>query len=56
MSAIPFQTINWDDIPKTEHKGTTGVSYWQTLQYGGLRIRMVEYSAGYFADQEARKR
>ncbi len=55
MSAIPFQTINWDEIPKTEHKGTTGTSYWQTLQYGGLRIRMVEYSAGYLADHWCHK-
>jgi hypothetical protein len=55
MSAIAFQTINWDEIPKTEHKGTTGTAYWQTLQYGGLRIRMVEYSEGYLADHWCHK-
>ena len=55
MSSIPFQTINWEEIPKTEHKGETGISYWQTLQYGGLRIRIVEYSAGYLADHWCRK-
>ena len=52
---IPFQTIDWSAIPKTEHKGETGVAYWQTLQFDGLRIRMVEYSAGYVADHWCEK-
>jgi len=47
---IPFQTIDWTKIPKTEHKGETGIAYWQTLQFQGLRIRIVEYSKGYHAD------
>jgi hypothetical protein len=47
---IPFQTIDWSDIPNTEHKGETGIAYWQTLQLEGLRIRLVEYSKGYVAD------
>jgi hypothetical protein len=55
MSSISFQAINWEDIPKTAHKGETGTSYWQTLQYRGLRIRIVEYSAGYLADHWCRK-
>ncbi|MBN2821148.1 MAG: DHCW motif cupin fold protein [Bacteroidales bacterium] len=52
---IPFQTINWATIPKTEHKGETGIAYWQTLQYAGLRIRLVEYSKGYVADHWCKK-
>ena len=47
---IPFQTIDWTKIPKTEHKGDTGIAYWQTMQFEGLRLRVVEYSKGYFAD------
>lgn len=47
---IPFQTINWANIPKTIHPGNTGTAYWQTLQLPGLRIRLVEYSPGYQAD------
>lgn len=47
---INFQSINWEAIAKTEHKGETGTSYWQTLEFAGLRIRIVEYSAGYLAD------
>jgi quercetin dioxygenase-like cupin family protein len=52
---IPFHTLNWETIPTTEHKGTTGVAYWRTQVYGGLRIRMVEYSAGYLADHWCEK-
>ena len=47
---IPFQTIDWTRIPKTEHKGDTGIAYWQTMQFEGLRLRIVEYSKGYVAD------
>ena len=52
---IPFQTIDWSLIPKTEHKGESGVAYWQTLQFPGLRIRVVEYSPGYVADHWCEK-
>lgn len=47
---IPFGTTNWDTVPRTEHAGTTGVAYWRTQQFGAIRVRMVEYSAGYLAD------
>jgi hypothetical protein len=50
MSQIPFQKIDWTTIEKVEHPGETGMACWQTIQYGGLRIRIVEYSQGYLAD------
>lgn len=49
-SEIPFQQIDWSTIPKTEHAGETGKATWQTLEFPGLRIRMVEYSDGYVAN------
>lgn len=52
---IPFQTIDWTSIEKTEHKGETGTSFWQTIQYDGLRVRIVEYSKGYLADHWCQK-
>jgi hypothetical protein len=52
---IPFQTIDWSAIPKTEHKGETGTAFWQTLQLPGLRIRIVEYTANYLADHWCQK-
>ena len=47
---IPFQTINWSVVPRVEYKGETGTAFWQTVQYSGLRIRIVHYSPGYRAD------
>lgn len=55
MYSIPFTTIDWSAIEKTIHPGTTGEAYWQTVQSGGLRIRLVEYSEGYLADHWCRK-
>lgn len=52
---IPFQVIDWKLIPKTEHNGDKGLAFWQTLQLQGLRIRIVEYSAGYIADHWCKK-
>jgi hypothetical protein len=55
MSKIPFQLIDWQNISKEEHKGTTGTSFWQTLQFDGLRVRIVEYKVGYLADHWCKK-
>jgi hypothetical protein len=52
---IPFQTIDWSKISRTVHDGETGAAYWQTVQFEGLRIRIVEYSKGYMADHWCRK-
>jgi hypothetical protein len=52
---FPYQTIDWNLIPKTEHKGEGGTAFWQTIQLPGLRIRMVEYSAGYMANHWCQK-
>jgi mannose-6-phosphate isomerase class I len=49
-SDIQFQSIDWSDVPKVAHKGDTGEAVWQTKQFDGLRIRIVEYSKGYMAD------
>jgi hypothetical protein len=52
---ISFQTIDWTTIPKIEFKGETGKAYWQTVQFPGLRVRIVEYSKGYLADHWCKK-
>lgn len=52
---IPFQTIDWSKITKTEYKGETGTAFWQTIEFPGLRIRLVEYSKGYLADHWCHK-
>jgi hypothetical protein len=55
MNKIPFQTIDWSTIVPSEHHGETGVAFWQTKQFDGLRIRMVTYSKGYLADHWCEK-
>lgn len=54
-SYIPFQIIRWDKFPKEEHKGEQGTSFWQVLQFKGLRVRIVEYLPGYIADHWCKK-
>ncbi len=51
----PYQTIDWNSVPKVEFKGEQGSAWWQTIQLPGLRIRIVEYSKGYLADHWCRK-
>lgn len=50
ISELPFGTTDWSEIVASEHKGESGVAYWRTQQFGEIRVRMVEYSAGYVAD------
>ena len=50
MSAIPFQTTSWSGVEPTVHKGERGEATWRTKNFGDIRVRMVEYSAGYLAD------
>ncbi|MCC7226730.1 MAG: DHCW motif cupin fold protein [Burkholderiaceae bacterium] len=52
---IPFGTTDWSTVPVTEHPGTTGVALWRTRQFGTIRVRMVEYTAGYLADHWCEK-
>lgn len=55
MVDIPFITTDWSLVDRTEHKGETGVAHWRTLSFGGIRVRMVDYSAGYLADHWCKK-
>ena len=47
---VPFQTVDWNALAETEHNGDTGMAHWRTMQWGDLRVRVVEYSPGYKAD------
>ena len=50
MTRISFGTTDWASIERTEHKGERGTAYWRTRSFGGIRVRMVEYTPGYLAD------
>ncbi|MFD1992112.1 DHCW motif cupin fold protein [Paenibacillus nicotianae] len=50
ITDVPFNTIDWSQVASTEHTGIEGMAYWRTLEIGNIRVRMVEYTAGYVAD------
>lgn len=50
INNLPFCTTTWADIPPTKHTGETGFALWHTQSFGNIRVRLVEYSAGYLAD------
>jgi hypothetical protein len=47
---IPFGTTDWSSLAPTERKGSAGLASWRTMQFGDIRVRMVEYTPGYVAD------
>lgn len=59
MNQIPFVVTDWSAIERTEHTGERGVAHWRTQFFGEsshqIRVRMVEYSAGYIADHWCQK-
>jgi quercetin dioxygenase-like cupin family protein len=55
MVDIPFDTTDWNALEPTIHAGETGQAIWRTLQLGEIRVRMVEYTAGYVANHWCRK-
>lgn len=50
LSDIPFGTTDWSTVERTTHKGESGLAYWRTRMFGGIRVRLVEYTPGYLAD------
>ena len=50
MTGIPFGTTDWEGVDAVPHAGESGQATWRTRQFGSIRVRMVEYSAGYVAD------
>jgi hypothetical protein len=55
ITDVPFQTTHWSEVAPTTHSGESGTATWRTLEFGDLRVRMVEYSAGYRADHWCEK-
>lgn len=50
ISGFPFTPVDWSKVERSEHPGEQSTSWWQVCQFGNIRVRMVEYSAGYLAD------
>ncbi len=55
MTGIPFATTDWSQIEASEHPGVNGMAYWRTMQFGEIRVRMVDYTPGYLADHWCHK-
>ena len=50
IPALPFTVTDWSQVDATTHPGESGSAFWRTLDIGDVRVRMVEYTAGYLAD------
>src|SRR4051812_44137583 len=55
MPGFAFQTTNWESVEPVAHAGEKGTAYWRTQMFGDIRVRIVEYSAGYLADHWCEK-
>lgn len=55
LNGIPFGITDWQQIEPTERAGQAGMARWRTRQFGSVRVRLVEYSAGYSADHWCQK-
>ena len=47
--------INWNQLSPVEYRGETGTSFWRTFEVGNIRVRMIEYSAGFKSDHWCRR-
>ena len=50
IPTLPFTVTDWSQVTTTTYPGETGQALWRTLDIGDVRVRMVEYTAGYLAD------
>jgi quercetin dioxygenase-like cupin family protein len=50
IPTLPFTVTDWSKVSPTHHPGERGQATWRTFTIGDLRVRLVEYSAGYLAD------
>lgn len=55
MTGFDFNWTDWDEVAPQRHPGDVGEAHWRSRNFGDIRVRMVEYSAGYVADHWCRK-
>jgi quercetin dioxygenase-like cupin family protein len=55
IADIPFGLTDWSLVEPTTHPGDCGTALWRTKVFGGIRVRLVEYSPGYVADHWCNK-
>ena len=47
---VPFAAVDWSQVEPVKHAGEQGTATWRMIEVGNIRVRQVEYSAGYVAD------
>lgn len=47
---LPMFTTDWKQIEPVRHSGESGFALWRTVNFGEVRVRILEYSPGYRAD------
>jgi quercetin dioxygenase-like cupin family protein len=50
ITEIPFGTTDWSAVKSERKSGETGWADWKVCYFGAIRVRVLEYSAGYKAD------
>ena len=50
FNPLPFTVVDWSAMPVTTFSGSSGTGSERILNMGDLRVRVVDFSAGYFAD------
>jgi hypothetical protein len=55
LRGLAFAAVDWEHVASEIRPGERGTASSRTFESGALRIRMVEYSAGYRADHWCRK-
>jgi len=50
LVGFPFGVTDWSSVEPSRHGGQAGAATWRTREFGGVRVRMVEYTPGYVAD------
>ncbi|MEY8828516.1 DHCW motif cupin fold protein [Sedimentitalea sp. XS_ASV28] len=50
LPETPFTLFDWNGVTPHEYPGQTGTSMSRSFTSGDLRVRVVDYGAGYLAD------
>ena len=50
MAPLAMSVTDWAGVKADRHPGETGYAIWRTQKFNDIRVRIVEYSAGYSAD------
>ena len=50
IAGLPFGVVDWNSVERETRAGESGEAYWRTRHFGEVRVRLLEYSAGYLAD------